>query len=87
VQVSIHEIEHQVNISVILSPDDILQADNVLMTGQLLQEDDFSEGTLSICCVLKGVKVLLESHYILGLLINGLPDDTISSLAYLFINS
>lgn len=81
-KVSIHKIKDQVNISIVLSSYDILETNNILMTGQFLQEDDFSEGTLGISRILKGVKVLLQSHYVLGLLINSLPNDTVSSLAY-----
>ena len=58
-KVSVHEIEDQVYISIVLSSYDILQANYVLVARQLLQEDDFPECTLSICCVLECIKVLL----------------------------
>ena len=83
VKIGIHKIEHKVYVSVILCSDDILKSDNVLMTGQLLQENDFSEGSLSVCCILEGVKVLLESDNVLCLLIDSLPHDAIRTLTYI----
>jgi hypothetical protein len=82
VKIGIHEIKHQINVSIILCSDHVLKSDNVLMTGQLLQENDFSEGSLSISCILEGVKVLLQGDNVLCLLIDSFPHDTISSLAY-----
>ena len=35
-QISIHEVKHKVDISVIFSPNHILQPDNVLVASQLL---------------------------------------------------
>ena len=58
-KISIHEIEDEVYISIVFSSYNILQANNVLVARQLLQEDDFPECTLSICCVLECIKVLL----------------------------
>lgn len=81
-QISIHEIKDQVDISVILCPDHVLKADYVFMAGKLLQENYLSECALRISCILKGVKVLLQSDNVLGFLVYGLPNDTISSLAY-----
>ena len=79
-QISIHEVEDQVNITVVLCPNHILQPNNVLMTSQFLQKYDFTESSLSICCVLEGIEVLLECHNLLGALIYRLPDDSISAL-------
>ena len=81
-QVCVHEIKHKVNIAVILCANYILEADNVLMARQLLQKDDFAEGTLCVGRILEGIKVLLESDNILGAFVNSLPDYTISSLSY-----
>ena len=81
-QIGIHKVEHQIYVSIVLSSDHILQSDYIFMPGQLLQENDFPESTLGIRGVLECIKVLLESHDILGLLIDGLPHDTICALAY-----
>ena len=81
-QICIHEIEDQINVSVVLRTDNILQADDILMARQLLQEDDFSESSLCVRCVLKGVEILLEGDDIFSLLVDGLPHDTIRSLTY-----
>ena len=58
-KISIHEIEDEVYISIVFGSYNILQANNVLVARQLLQEDDFPECTLAICRVLEGIKVLL----------------------------
>lgn len=81
-QVSVHEVEYQVDVAVVLGADHVLQADDVLVAGELLQEDNFSECALRIRCILECIEVLLQSHYFLGLLINSLPHNTVSSLAY-----
>jgi len=52
------------------------------MTGELLKEYNLSECTLSISCILKSIKVLLQCHYVLGLLVDGLPYNTVGSLSY-----
>jgi hypothetical protein len=62
VQICIHEIKNKVNISIILRPDYVLKSNDVFMTVQLLQEDDFSKCPLSIGCVLKGIEVFLERN-------------------------
>ena len=81
-EVGIHEIEHQVNVSVIFCPDDILKADDIFMTRQFLQENDFSKRSLCIRCILKCIEILLESHNVLGLFVDGFPHDTVGSLSY-----
>lgn len=81
-QICIHEIEHQVDITIVLGPDHVLQADNVLVTRQLLQENDLSEGTLRVCCVLESVEVFLQCNDLFSLLVNGFPHDTVGALTY-----
>lgn len=85
-QVCVHEVEYQVDIAVIFSANYVLEANNVLMARQLLQENDLTEGTLGVSCVLEGIEVFLHCHDLLGAFINGLPNDTISSLSYRQIN-
>ena len=52
------------------------------MASQLLQEDDLSESSLSICSILESVEVFLKSHNVLSLLVNGLPNNTVGSFPY-----
>ena len=80
-QVRIHEVKNQVDVAVIFSPHHILQTNNVFVPGQLLQEDDFTEGALGVCCVLESIEVLLQRNNFLRPLVNRLPHYTISSLA------
>lgn len=80
VQVSIHEIEDQVDVSVIFSSNYILEPNDVLVPGQLLQEDDLSEGSLRIRGVLECIEVFLESDDLLSSFVDSLPDNTVRSL-------
>lgn len=81
VQVGVHEVEYQVNITVILSTDDVLETDNILVTSQLLQENNLTESALSVSSVLESVKILLNGANFFSALVNGLPHNTVSSLA------
>ncbi len=80
VKIRVHKVEDQIDVPIVLGANDILQADDILMTGQLLQEDNLSKSTLGIRCVLEGIEVLLERHYILGLLVDSFPHDTVGAL-------
>jgi hypothetical protein len=81
VEICVHEIEHQVDVAVIFGADDVLQANDVLVAGQLLQEDDLSEGALRISCVLESVKVFLKCNDLLRTLVNRLPHNTVGALS------
>ncbi len=81
-QIGVHKIEDKVDVSVVLGTDHILKSDDIFMTREFLEEYNLSEGPLSICRILKGVKVLLESNDVLRLLINGFPNDAVGSLTY-----
>jgi hypothetical protein len=58
-QVGIHEVEYEIDVSIVLCPYNILKPNDVLMTIELLKEDDLSEGPLGVRCVLEGIEVLL----------------------------
>lgn len=83
VQVSIHKVEHQVDIAVILSTDDVLQAYDILVSSQLLQEYNLTESTLGVSSVLESVEILLNGANLLSALVNGFPHNTVRSLAEL----
>jgi hypothetical protein len=51
------------------------------VAGEFLQKDNLTEGPLGVGGVLESVKVLLQSNDLFSLLVNGLPNDTISPLA------
>ena len=82
VKISVHEVEDEVDISVVFCADYVLQANNVLVASQLLQEDDLAERALRVSSVLESVEVLLEGDDLLGALVDGLPHDTVRSLSY-----
>lgn len=81
-QISVHEIKDQVNVSIILSSDNVLQSNDILMTVKLLQENDLSESSLRVCCILKRIKVLFQGNDVFGFFVNCFPNNTVSSLAY-----
>ncbi len=58
-QISIHEVKDKIYVSIVLSTYHILKSDDIFVAGELLKEDDFSESSLSISCILKCIKVLL----------------------------
>ena len=81
VEICVHIIEYQVNVSVILCPDDVQQSDNVVMSIQLLEEDNLPECTLGISGILKGIKILFESNYFLCFFIDCLPHNSVGSFS------
>jgi len=83
VQVSIHEVEHQVDVPIILCADHILQPDDVFVAGQLLQENDFSERALGVRRILEGIEVLLQGNDLFRALVDGLPDNSVCSFTYI----
>ena len=85
-QISIHEVEYEVYITVIFSSDHILQSDYILMARQFLQKDDLTKSPLCISSILECIKILLECDNLLRSLIDGLPDDAICTLSQLLKN-
>ena len=80
VEIGIHKVEDEVDVTIVFSSDHVLKADDVLVTGQLLEEDDLTEGALGVGGVLEGVEVLLQRDDFFGALVNGLPDNAVSAL-------
>ena len=83
VQVSIHEVKHEVDISIVLSSDHILQPDYVFMPRELLKKDNLTEGTLCISRILEGIEVFLQCNYLLSSLVDRFPNDTVGSFPYI----
>lgn len=81
VEIGVHEVKNEVDVFVVLSPDDVLESDYVFMSSQFLQENDFSESALGVGSVLEGVEVLLERTNFFGSFVDGLPDDAVRSFA------
>ena len=81
VQICVHEVEHQVDISVVLGSDHVLQSDYVFVAGQLLQKDNLSEGSLGVSRVLESIEVLFEGHDLFSSLVDGFPHDSIRTLS------
>jgi hypothetical protein len=81
-QICVHEIEYEVYVPVVLSPQHVLQPDNIFMAIQLLKKYDLSESPLGVCRILKSIKILLEGNYVFSFSVNRLPYDSIGSLSY-----
>jgi len=83
VQVSLHLVEHALDVLVVLGADDVEQPHNVLVAVQLLQEHDFALGALGVSRVLESVEDFLEcDDFVVGLLL-GLPHDPVCSFPQL----
>jgi len=85
VQVGLHELEHHVNVLVILGPEDIQHLNDIVVV-KLLQEHYLSKCPLGVSRVLEGIENLLEGDNLLGFLVDGFSDYAVSSFAYLFDN-
>jgi hypothetical protein len=80
-EICVHKVEDQVDIAVILSPHYVLETNDIFVSGQLLQENNLSERSLSVSSVLKGVKILFKRYDFLSALVNRFPHNTVSTLA------
>ena len=81
-QVGVHEVEDKVDVAIVFGANYILEPNNVLMAGQLLQKDDLAEGALGVSSILECVEVLLEGNNLFRPFVDRLPHDTIGSLSY-----
>lgn len=73
VQVGFHELEHQVQILIVVRFDHIMQFYNIGVV-ELVQEHDFPEGTLRIRGMLESIEDLLKRHCLLGFPVGHFPD-------------
>ena len=80
VEVRFHELEHQVNVSVVFRTQNVEQSDDILMV-QLLQKHNLAERPLGVCVVLERGEDLLESDYFVSFPVDRLPDDPVRALA------
>lgn len=79
-QIGLHVLKHQVNISIIFCLVHVGQLYYILMV-QFIQKHDLSEGSLCVGGVLKCIEYFFQSHRsILAPLIEGLPYDSVGSL-------
>lgn len=71
-QINVHVLEHQVDIFVVLCPDDVVDADDVLLF-ELFEEHDLTVGSLGVCGVREGVEVLFQRFDLFGLAVSHFP--------------
>lgn len=84
-EVDVHMFEHQVNIPVILCPDDLFQLDDVGMR-EFHEKHDLSVGTLRIGGIIEGIEVLLKCLDLSGLLVCHLPHVPVGPTADLLVH-
>lgn len=82
VQICLHKLEEQVDVLVIISPDGIVQLDDVGVL-ELLQNLDLAIGTLGIRRMLECIEDLLQGHHLLGPLVFHLPHMTVGTRTHL----
>ena len=58
-QICIHEIENQINITIVFSSYDILKSNNIFMTIEFLKENYFTECSLCIGGILESIEIFL----------------------------
>ena len=85
-QIRLHEVEHKIKILIIFCSDQILEPDYVGIAIEFPEENHFPECALGIGCILKCIEHFFDSHNVFRLLINRLPNNSISSLAQLLQN-
>ena len=71
-EVGLHVLEYQVQIAIVLCPDNSLQPDDVGM-AQLLQYHYLSVCALSICRVLESIEIFLQGKLPMSFLIDDFP--------------
>ena len=88
VQVGLHEVEHQVDVLIVLCFQDVEERDDIGMSVEFLQEDDLdmgkmylSVGALCIGGVLECVEDFLQCHCLSCLLVYCFPDHPICAFA------
>lgn len=81
VQVSLHIVEHTLDVLVILGFYYVQQPHNVLVSIQFLQEHYLPIGALSICCILKCIEYFFECYDLIIRFVFGFPHNALSSFA------
>lgn len=77
-QISLHKLEKQVDILVVIGSNGIVQFYNVGVI-QLFEDLNFAIGALGISGVLKCIEYFLESEYLFGGLLLDLPDVSVGT--------
>lgn len=81
-----HKLKNQVNVIVIFSLQHVQQSNYILMM-QILQKHNLTISSLCICCILEGIKNLLQCNSLTCLFICSLPYNTIGlHVQHTFVN-
>ena len=80
-EVCLHMVKGEVDVSIILSLDDMLKTNDILVAAEQLQVHDFPEGPLGVHAVSEGVEALLQGHHGSGPLLDGFPHHSVGTLA------
>lgn len=82
-QIGLHVLKDQVHIALVCGLDDFVEFDNIFMF-HLMEEGDFSVGSLGICWVLKSIKYFFEGKSLLWFFIDYFPYMAIGSTSKKF---
>lgn len=82
-QISFHKVKHQIKVFIIFGFYYVQQSNYVIVPIQLLQEHNFTEGSLCVSRVMEGVEYFFEGHDSFQLSIDGFPHNTIGAFAQL----
>ena len=72
-----HEVEYEVDISIILCAHYIQQTNDVIMPRKLLEVHDLAESALRVRGVSESIKALFQGHDSTGALIHSLPHNAV----------
>lgn len=84
-KVGFHEVKDQVEVLVVVSFQEVGQANDVVM-AKLLQEHDFPKCSLGISSIVKGIKNLFECNNQFRFPVDRLPHYTIRAFAELLLD-
>ena len=82
VEISLHEFEYQIEIFVILGPNDIVHFDDVGV-GQFMQIYDLAIGSLGVDRVLKGIEYFFQGQGLVCFAVDDLPNVSVCTWAHL----
>src|SRR3989338_8728886 len=86
VKIGFHVLNHKIDVFVVIGFQHVGQENNMSVATEFLEEHDLTEGSVRIIGILEHIADLLQGYNLAGLLISGLPNNTISTLSELGAN-
>ena len=85
VQIDVHKLEHEINVSFVLGFDYFLQRDYVRVLD-FVEEHHLAVGALGVCWVLEGIEIFFQGVDSFVFFVDNFPHDSVGSAAYFFDN-